>query len=313
MYYGKNGAIIFGSFLFSNTMNFSIIGFGEVGSLVAALINGRFNNSTINILDFPEEISGRILDFQHACACNNNNVIVNDKNQLISTDVVIYSAGFCNAPGESRYSVAQNNKALIEEIFKDLHFNRNTLVIAVTNPVEPVSMWINEALNRQCSVIGTGTSLDTFRLQFILSTYFKCSMDRIETLVIGEHGEKMIPVYSSTRINGQEITELVSREVLDQFTNELVHSAKMIRKTEKATKYGIAETCLKLILSYFGFENSLRTAVSMPIEKEPFKGIFVSQPVEIGFKNIKVVDLKLTHEEQLLFDEAVQFISGYGN
>jgi malate/lactate dehydrogenase len=294
-------------------MNFTIIGFGEVGSLVGALINGRFNNSTLNIFDFPEEISGRILDFKHACACNNNTVLVNDKNSSRSADVVLYAAGYCNALGESRYTVAQKNKELIEQIFGDVQFKEDTLVIVVTNPVELASLWVHEALNGKHLVIGTGTSLDMFRLQFILSNFFQCPLDQIETLVLGEHGEKMVPIYSATTVNGKALTEIVSDEMLKQFTIELVNSASMIRKTESATKFGIAETCLKLILAYFGLEEAFRTAASMPYaqkgESDNVLRAFVSQLVLIEERSIKILNPSLTEHEQALFHDAVKFIS----
>jgi malate/lactate dehydrogenase len=294
-------------------MNFTIIGFGEVGSLVGALINGRFSDSSITIFDFPEEISGRILDFKHACACNNNTVFLNDKNKLNEADFIIYTAGQCNNIGESRYSVAQGNKDLVKSIFTSLDVNQKTKVIVVTNPVEPVSLWIQAILKQKNLVIGTGTSLDTARLLSLLAAHFNCEVNEISTLVIGEHGDWMIPLFSRTIIRGIPITDLVSNDQLLKFEKELKLAARNIRKTENATKYGVAEICIQLILKLMSTEARL-DCISVPISgnlKKEFgiqKDIFVSLPVNLSKTGFSYFDFQLNHKEKQEFNAALHSI-----
>jgi malate/lactate dehydrogenase len=295
-------------------MNFTIIGFGEVGSLVGALINSRFNNSTLNIFDFPEEISGRILDFKHACACNNNTVLVNSIQKVEEANYIIYAAGYCNQVGESRYSVAQRNKDLIHEIFSGIKVNPSTTVIAVTNPVEPVSLWIHQILKGNNLVLGTGTSLDTARLVSILSTHFNCQASEIETLVIGEHGDWMIPLFSQTKINGKSILDLVSDQELKKIEVELKNSARNIRKTEKATKYGVAEVCLQLIIKTLNQQSSKEiVSVHIPDNLKNEFGIkndlFVSLPVTLASGGFTYDHFTMNTKEKSEFQAALHSIS----
>jgi malate/lactate dehydrogenase len=246
--------------------NIAIIGFGEVGSTLGAILNSNYQNITFNLFDFEEEISGRILDFNHACAVNNNRSIINDKKAIEEADFIIYTAGYSNKVGESRYSVAQKNKTLIAEIFDDLKVKKEAIVIVITNPVEPATLWVHESLKGSCTVVGTGTSLDTFRMKFILSRHFNCSVDEVETMVIGEHGEHMLPLFSLTKIKGVNISELLQEAELISITEELKLSASTIRKTEKATKFGVAETCSFIIKGFA--ENKLDLPLSVPIQHQ---------------------------------------------
>ncbi len=295
-------------------MNFTIIGFGEVGSLVGALINGRFNNSTINIFDFPEEINGRILDFQHACICHNNIVYLNDKQKLFEADFLIYTAGYCNQVGESRYSVAQGNKELVKKIFSSQEINAKTKIIVVTNPVEPVSLWIHNILNETNLVIGTGTSLDKARLVSLIAAHFKCQISDISTLVVGEHGDWMIPLFSQTTIKGKPIELLASEKELQHLKHELKNAARYIRKTEKATKYGVAEICLQLIMKLIG-QDVQNDCVSyllpekLKLEFGINKDLFVSCPVAISSKGVAVINFSMNEKEKNEFQAALQSIS----
>ena len=281
----------------------TVYGFGEVGSLVAALINCNFSNCTLNVMNTKEQVSGRILDLQHAAACNNNQIVHNSHSSIPLSDFIIYAAGFSNVHGESRNSVALKNKQLVYELFSKISFNSNTKIIAITNPVDPISYWINDAIKGKATVIGTGTALDTFRLKHILSDHFEAKLANVTAQVIGEHGQHMVPLFSQSKIEDKYLIDVSNNDELQGIEEKLVKSAFEIRQTEQATKYGIAQTCLELIQAFLS-EKPICIPVSIGITEElrrEFKcelPLFLSLDCQLSQAGIEILPLKCSIKER---------------
>lgn len=282
---------------------FTVYGFGEVGSLVAALINSNFSNCTLNVMNTKELVSGRVLDLQHAAACNNNQIVHNSHSSIPISDFIIYAAGYSNVHGESRNSVALKNKQLVYELFSNIPFKSTTKIIAVTNPVDPISYWINDAIKGKATVIGTGTALDTFRLKHILSEHFSANLALVSAKVIGEHGQHMVPLFSQSKIEDKYIVDVSNDDELQAIEEKLVKSAFEIRETEQATKYGIAQTCLELIQAFLS-EKPTFIPVSIGLTealRSEFKcsiALFMSLDCQISQTGIKILPLKCSIKER---------------
>jgi malate/lactate dehydrogenase len=295
---------------------FTVYGFGEVGSLVAALINSNFSNCILNVMNTKEQVSGRVLDLQHAAACNNNLIIHNSHSSIPLSDFIIYAAGFSNLHGESRNSVALKNKQLVYKLFSNIPFTSKTKIIVVTNPVDPISYWINDAVNGDATVIGTGTALDTFRLKHILSEHFSANLATVSAKVIGEHGQHMVPLFTQCKIHDKSIVDISSEDSLKVLEDKLVKSAFEIRETEQATKYGIAQTCLELINAFLsekptfipvsiGLTETLRSEFKCKIP------LFISLDCKISQIGIEISPLKCStkeHSKLLLAAQAIEKI-----
>jgi L-lactate dehydrogenase len=291
--------------------NFGIIGFGEVGVTVASLINTCFQHVKIQIYDTDTEINGRILDFAHACAVNQNELSVNSYPTSSEIDYLIYAAGYSNKKGESRESVAEANRFLVDEIFQNFEVKESAKIIVITNPVEKISYWIQQ-MKPNNLVIGTGTSLDTFRLNYIVAKRLALPIQSINTMVIGEHGNGMVPVFSNSYVNEENIGNYFSEQELNEITSELKNAATKIRETEKATKFGVAETTLK-ILKAFIEHNQTSIELSVPINQYFIEYLeisnsdfFISLPCLIENGKIKVNKLVLNEDEKLQLKQSVK-------
>jgi|GEM_PF-1860644 len=282
---------------------FTVYGFGEVGSLVAALINSNFSNCTLNVMNTKEQVSGRVLDLQHAAACNNNQIIHNSHSTIPLSDFIIYAAGYSNVHGESRNSVALKNKQLVYELFSTVPFTSKTKIIAVTNPVDPISFWINDAIKGKATVIGTGTALDTYRLKHIISEHFTAKLTNVTAKVIGEHGQHMVPLFTQSKIQNQCVADVANEDELKEMEEKLVKSAFEIRETEQATKYGIAQTCLELIRAFLsekptfipvsvGLTEALRSEFICNLP------LFISLDCQISQTGIEILPLMCSTKER---------------
>ena len=289
-----------------------IIGLGETGVTIGALFNHHFSNNAIHVLDPSDSVAGRLLDLQHAGAYRNNQFTWNDFSAAASADIIFYCAGFRNAKEGDRLSLAKKNKDLIKTIFDSFVPSESAKIIVVTNPVELITEWISEYFDGQRITVGTGTDLDTFRLKFLLAKRLNVLPFEVNVKVIGEHGDSMVPLYDSAMIKGNKLTSLLSRNELIQLTIDLKNSAKAIRKTEEATKFGVAQCAVEIMNSFFG-DQKREHIVSTQLASY-YSGlagissaVFVSQPCFISNKGLQVRnDIVLSDEEVIQFSHSVQ-------
>lgn len=223
----------------------AIIGFGQVGSCFAAMITAFSKNCTYLVVNHSKDIQGRILDLNHAGVMRNNTFKLVTRQEVGHADFIIYTAGKCNTPNQTRKAVMEENVKIAGEVFAGVQLQKHTKIIVVSNPVEIICAAINYTLKGSNEIIGTGTLLDTYRLQFILANRRNINPETIQTYVLGEHGEGMIPIFSQT--TNSEIPLEVTESEAEAITHELKTSASSIRKTEDATKYGVSQCVIEIL------------------------------------------------------------------
>lgn len=294
----------------------TIIGFGEVGSTVLANLNSAYTGVLFHIIDPHQSISGKILDTAHACAAMKNDLSVNEFELTNQSDVIVYAAGFSNQKGASRMSVAAANKELVFSVFSHLSLKPDCLILAITNPVDLVSSWIYEALKHANLVIGTGTSLDTFRMNFILAEREKIAIHDVNALVLGEHGQHMTLIPSHTKILSKNITDYYSTEEIALLMEELRYAATSIRLTEKATKYGVASAAQVIIQAYFSeYKTPIPCSVKVGKLGTNLFGceeyVFMSLPCSIGNQDILIDEIDYEEKELEDLKLAAKFLQNH--
>jgi L-lactate dehydrogenase len=277
-------------------MNITVVGLGETGVTIAALLIERYDHMELNIMDPAEWVKGRLLDLRHAATMKGTQVTWNDPSAFENANYVFFCAGVRNAKGEDRLSIVQENKELIKLIFESSNFQHNPLVIVVTNPVELIATWLFELKANQLRVLGTGTYLDTERWKYILSRESGIRPKLIQTMVVGEHGNSMVVLESQTSIHQQPIHGCFSPKKLAELKMELKSSASVIRETEEATKFGVAQCAVEIIR----FIDSDQEVV-IPLSRELLlhernmlgldSAIFASFPTALGRGEFKPVPL----------------------
>ena len=228
-------------------MIFTIIGIGETGTAIAHELLIKYRNIQLNIIDNGGNVTGRLLDLAHAGVGNNNSIAHNDSAFFEKSDFIFFCAGTRNKVGEAREAMAASNKLLIEQIFSNHRFHKSPTIIVISNPVDAMATWIKEKVSTAGIVIGTGTLLDSWRLKLIISNYFNIDLERINAVVLGEHGENMLPLWSQITIDSNPVSENYGQEDIDAIELELRNSARVIRSTENATKYGVGAVAVYLL------------------------------------------------------------------
>lgn len=229
----------------------SITGLGNVGASVLYSFMQKNEDLCFNIIDPSPSIEGKLLDIKHAFKISNNNhqLHLNDFELYQKSDYIIHTAGAQNKPNTSRLEVLEENRKITQALFDKFNFKDEAIIIVVSNPVDIISYytWIYSDLNHQ-NVIGTGTLLDSRRLTYELSTYTRFKKANIEAMVLGEHGDSQVSIFSQCTINGSPLLSYsdITESELNTWAELTKKAAHRIRKTQGSTHYGVAQCVIRI-------------------------------------------------------------------
>lgn len=301
-------------------LHITLLGFGNVGRTIASLLLQHIDHAlSINIIDPDEQIEGSILDISHSLSFHpQHRIFINQKKLIPQADFIIYSAGYSNRLGSSRNTVASQNINLAKDIFSKQKIKNSAYIIVITNPVDIIAYHIWKICKIPAyQIIGTGTLLDTIRLEYYLSKSLKNTAPNVKTWALGEHGQHLVPIFSQTTVDNILISDLIypNDKLAQKAKEETINAATTIRKTQKATYYGIAECAIKIFQCLL---NTKKTLLPLSVKTNEYYQnklnlqypIFISLPVWISAKGIEVdTKFKIDPIETEQLKSAAHFIS----
>ncbi|MBD5160037.1 MAG: L-lactate dehydrogenase [Ruminococcus sp.] len=295
-----------------------LIGTGMVGmSFAYALVNqGGICNELVLIDVNKERANGEAMDLNHglAFAKSNMRIYAGDYKDCKDADIVVIAAGVAQREGETRLDLLQRNTEVFRSIISPVvKSGFDGIFLVATNPVDIMTRVTYELSRFGASrVIGTGTSLDTARLRYLLGDYFTVDPKNIHAYVIGEHGDSEFVPFSQVMLATKSVTEILADEKNDykiedmQSIEEQVRtSAYKIIKAKRATYYGIGMAITRIIKAILGDENSVLTVSAKLCGEYDSKNVFIGVPCIIGRNGVKeIVELSLTEEEKEKFQQS---------
>lgn len=266
-----------------------LIGCGNVGMAYAySLINQKTCVSELVLIDInKEKASGEAMDLNHCTqfASSKIRVTIGDYNDCSDAKIVVIAAGSNQEVGETRMDLIHKNSKIFASIIDSVMASGfNGIFVVATNPLD-VMTYITLKYSKlpDNKVIGSGTTLDTARLRYILSEKVGISTDNIEAYVIGEHGDSEFIPWSNASIALKNINEFLTLEEMDNIEEEVRNSAYEIIKKKGATAYGIG-ICLTSITSAILEDKNVVLTVSS-YDKE--NGICISTPAIVNKDGVK--------------------------
>jgi L-lactate dehydrogenase len=213
-------------------------------------------------------------------------------------DIIIITAGKHTSPGMKRTELLEGNHEILVSILKELApINPEAIVIIATSPLDILTRVAQEQLGLpKQQVIGTGTFLDSRRLNRILSLRLSISQQSIEGLVIGEHGEGQFVAWTHSNISGYPITSFgISKEDFEKIEIQTRNEAPEIVKLKGSTFFGIG-TSLAHLCEIIVYDQKRIVPISCYVED---LGVCLSVPVVLGEKGVeRYIDLRLNDEEK---------------
>ncbi|MCM1506798.1 MAG: L-lactate dehydrogenase [Ruminococcus flavefaciens] len=299
-----------------------LIGTGMVGmSFAYALVNqGGICNELVLIDVNKERANGEAMDLNHglAFAKSNMRIYAGEYKDCKDADIVVIAAGVAQKDGETRLDLLQRNTEVFRSIINPVvKSGFDGIFLVATNPVDIMTRVTYELSRFGASrVIGTGTSLDTARLRYLLGDYFTVDPKNIHAYVIGEHGDSEFVPFSQVMLATKSVTEILEDERNDyniddmQSIEEQVRtSAYKIIKAKRATYYGIGMAIARIVKAILGDENSVLTVSAKLCGEYDSKNVFIGVPCIIGRNGVKeIVELSLTDEEKEKFQNSRQVL-----
>jgi malate dehydrogenase len=292
----------------------SIIGAGKVGSSAAFNIL-RSRISDVVLIDIVENLAhGEALDMiQSAPAIEFDGKIkgTNDFSEMEGSEIVIIIAGEARKPGITRLDLMNKNAKIVRSVVKEVvRYAPNCKLLLVTNPVDIMTyIAYKESGFERNRVFGMGNILDTLRFRSYIAMELKVSREDIRALVIGEHGDSMVPLVNYTSVSGIPITDLLTKEQIEKIVNLTRTSGSDVIKLKGSTTYAPAAVIAIMSDAILRGRNRVM-GVSTYLQGEyGFSDVSIGVPVILGRNGIeRILELKLRPETKKRFEKSVLII-----
>ena len=289
----------------------AIIGCGNVGmSYAFALVNQRVNVDELVLIDINKEKAiGEAMDLNHTLPYGPNKlkIYAGDYSDLKDAAIVCIAAGANQNPGETRMDLINKNSVIFKNIVTEVvNSGFNGIFLVATNPLDVMTYLTYKYSHFDSSrVIGSGTSLDTARLRYMIGKRLDINPKNVHAYVIGEHGDTEFVPWSNANIGGQNITNFIPKNDLDEICHEVRNSAYDIILKKGNTSYGIGMSLLRITNAILDNENSI-IAVSSYDESND---IFIGGPSIINRDGIrKRIYFNLNDDEEKHLQKSVDVI-----
>jgi len=256
-----------------------IIGCGNVGmSYAYALLNQNTNVNELVLIDLDRERAiGEAMDLNHgiAFAPGRINIKAGDYSDCKDADIVCIAAGANQNPGETRMDLINKNSVIFKSIVTEVMKNEfDGIFLIATNPLDVMTYLTWKYSNLPHSrIIGSGTSLDTSRLRFMIGEKLNISPKSVHAYIIGEHGDSEFAPFSNATIGLQNIHNFLNDDELNKIYHNVKNAAYEIINRKKATYYGIGMCLVRITNAILNNENSIITVSSYDKENDIFMGI----------------------------------------
>ena len=299
----------------------SLIGAGNIGTILAfSLSRKRLGN--ITLIDKVKGLAeGKCLDLSQSLSAENLNTKIvgtDDISKIKDSDVIIITAGIPRKPGMSRDDLIETNFSIMKELGNAIkEYSPNAFVICVTNPLDAMVWSLKEiaGINKQM-IVGMAGILDSARFKFFLSNELSISTDSIQTMVLGGHGDTMVPLLRFTSISGIPLDEFIrkkriNKEKVEQIVSRTRNGGGEIVALMKNSSafFSPATSAIEMLESYF-FDNRKILPCSAYLEGEyNVNGLCVGVPIIIGKNGVEeIIELELQNSEKEEFVSSVEAV-----
>ncbi len=299
----------------------ALIGTGFVGmSFAYALLNSGECDQLVLIDINKVKAHGEAMDLNHGLPFAKRNMLIFDGEycDCCDADIVVIAAGVNQKDGEGRIALLHRNyevfRSIIDPVVKS---GFEGIFLVATNPVDIMTKITLELSGFDPSrVIGSGTTLDTARLRYLLGDYFSIDPRNVHAYVIGEHGDSEIVPWSQAYITTKSIFDVIDHsngkfklEDLNNISKNVTGAAQEIIRAKSATYYGIGMALVRIVRAIFGDEKSALTCSVLLKGQYGINGIYAGLPAIIGRNGVEdIIVLDLKEDEEKAFINSCNFL-----
>jgi len=292
----------------------SIIGAGKVGSSAAFNIL-RFRISDVVLIDIAENLAyGEALDMMQAAPAiefDGKILGTSDFSEMEGSEIVIITAGEARKPGMTRFDLMYKNAKIVKSIVKEVvRYAPNCKLMLVTNPVDIMTyVAYKESGFERNRVFGMGNILDTLRFRSYIAMELNVSREDVRALVIGEHGDSMVPLVNYASVSGIPITDLLKKEQIEKIVDLTRTSGSDVIKLKGSTTYAPAVVIAIMADAVLRGRNRVMSVSTYLHGEYGFSDFSIGVPVILGRNGVeRILELGLTPETKKYFEKSVSII-----
>jgi len=292
----------------------TVVGAGQVGTTVAQLAAYK-NLGNIVLIDivqgFPQ---GKALDLQESGCLEAFDSLITGTNNYEDTadsDIVVITAGLPRKPGMSREDLLATNAKIVQTVTEQImKYSRNPILIVVSNPLDAM-VYLAKKVSRlgKERVMGMAGVLDAARLRTFVALELGCSQTDVDAMVLGGHGDSMVPLPRYTTASGIPITELMDSATIERLVERTRKGgAEIVQLLKNGSAFmAPGASVVKMIEAILHDKRRILPCTAYLEGEYGWNGIFFGVPVQIGIHGIeKILEFDLTEDEKKALDRSAE-------
>ena len=294
----------------------SLIGAGQIGGTLAHLISIK-ELADVVLFDVDEDMAkGKALDIAQSTSINGSNIGFKGTSNYEDTknsDVIIITAGIPRKPGMLRDDLLGTNLKIIKQVAEGVKkTSPKAFVICITNPLDVIVMAFQKYSGLPTNkVVGMAGILDSSRFKYFISQELQVPVKNVESLVLGGHGDTMVPMTNQTTVSGKPLNKLIQKEKLDSIIERTRKGGAEIGKLlqKGSAFYAPASSGIEMAESYIkDLKKTLPCAAYLNGEYG-VRNLYAGVPVVIGNLGAeKVIEIKLDDKEKENFEISIKAV-----
>ena len=300
----------------------SLIGAGQIGGTLAHLIGIKELVKEVVLFDVASGIAkGKALDIAQSSSVDGFNVKLSGTDNyedIKNSDVIIITAGVPRKPGMSRDDLLGINLKIIKQVAQGIKkHSPNAFVICITNPLDVMVMALQKYSGLPANkVVGMAGILDSSRFKLFLSLELNVPVKDIEAMVMGGHGDTMVPLPRFTKVSGKPLLDLVKEEKISKERLESINQrtrdggAEIVKFLEKGSAfYAPAASGVQMAEAYLNNSKQILPCAVFLNGEYGFKDVYAGVPVVIGKNGVeKIEEIELDEKERKEFNHSVESV-----
>jgi malate dehydrogenase len=294
----------------------SVIGAGNVGATLGQLI-AQSGIADVVLFDIVENMpKGKALDLSESCPLwgSSSHVLgTNNYEDIKGSSIVIVTAGIARKPGMSRDDLLSTNAAIMKSVSEEIvTYCPDSIIIVVTNPMDVMAqVMLKESEFAPNRVIGMGGILDSARFRTFVADELGVSYDDTEALVLGGHGDQMVPLPRFTTVRGVPITELMTTDIIEKLIERTRNGGAEIVGLLKSGSayYAPASSAFQMVRSVLMDEKRVAPCAVYLNGEYGVSDVYTGVPVVLGADGVeRIIELSLNEPEKKAFMDSARAV-----
>jgi malate dehydrogenase len=295
----------------------TVVGAGNVGATVANVLAHKDLAREIILLDIKEGVAeGKALDIWQTSSINNFNTrvkgVTNDYLKTKGSGIIVITSGIPRKPGMSRDDLIKTNATIVKEVVeRSIRYSPDAIILVVSNPLDVMTYVAYKAANKDSKkVFGMAGILDTGRYKAFIAEALDISPKDVHALLMGSHGDSMVPLRRYTSVGGIPVTELLNKEELDKIIERTRKGGgELVNLMGTSAWYAPGAAVAQMVEAIVDDERRVFPVCAYLNGEYGQKNIYLGVPVKLGKNGIEeIIQLELNKNEMKLVEDSANSV-----